>query len=120
MSARSLSYVKDNDHKYGMIVMFHDPKTSKVIGLQWRFCIAFGWKENVNSKCKVTTKVQGRSTLFCYDNIDNHMHTQHGTKWLEYDAIQSSSDREQIFTDVHVVFKNSIKAHFVSEFVGEW
>jgi hypothetical protein len=47
------------------------------------------------------------------------MHTQHGTKWLEYDAIQSSSDREQIFTDVHVVFKNSIKAHFVSEFVGE-
>jgi hypothetical protein len=47
------------------------------------------------------------------------MHTQHGTKWLEYDAIHSSSDREQIFTDVHVVFKNSIKAHFVSEFVGE-
>jgi len=33
MLARSSSYVKDNDYKYGMIVMSRDPKTSRVIGL---------------------------------------------------------------------------------------
>jgi len=38
---------------------------------------------------------------------------------LEYDVIHSSSKCDQIFTNVLVVFKNSIKVHFVSEFVGE-
>jgi len=33
MLVRLSSYVDDNDHKYGVIVMFHDPKTSKVINL---------------------------------------------------------------------------------------
>jgi len=31
MSVRSSSYVDNNDRKYGVIVMSHDPKTSKVI-----------------------------------------------------------------------------------------
>ncbi len=47
------------------------------------------------------------------------MHTQHWTKWLEYDAIHSSFEWDQLFTDVLVVFNISIKAHFVSKFVGE-
>jgi hypothetical protein len=73
MLAHSLSYVKDNNRKYGVIVTSRNPKTSKVIGLQCCFCIAFGWEEKVNSKCKATTKVQGWSASFCYDNIENHM-----------------------------------------------
>ncbi len=55
MSARSSLYIKDNDHKYGEIVMFHDPKTSKVIGLQCCFCIAFGLEEKFGCKHKATT-----------------------------------------------------------------
>jgi hypothetical protein len=46
------------------------------------------------------------------------MHTQHQMKWLEYDAIHSNSKHDQFFTNVPVVFKNSIKAHFVSESMG--
>ncbi len=38
---------------------------------------------------------------------------------MEYDVIHSSCERDQFCTDVLVVFKNSIKAHFVSKFVGE-
>ncbi len=118
MYAHSSSYIKDNDHKYGVIIMFHDPKTLQVIGLQCRFWIAFGREDNVTSKHKTTTKVQGWFAPFRYDNIDNHMRTQHGTKWLEYDAIHSNSDCNQFFTDVFVVFKTLIKTHFVSEYVG--
>lgn len=57
MSAHSLSYVKDNDHKYGVIIISCDPKTSKAIGLQCCFCIAFNWEEKVGCKRKVTTKM---------------------------------------------------------------
>jgi hypothetical protein len=38
---------------------------------------------------------------------------------LEYDAIHFNFERDQFFTDVPIVFKNSIKTHFVSKFVGE-
>ncbi|CAK9230317.1 unnamed protein product [Sphagnum troendelagicum] len=37
MSSRSLVYVKANDTRYGFKVASHDPKTSKVLGLQCRF-----------------------------------------------------------------------------------
>ncbi len=39
---RSSGYVKDNDVRYGLKVAYRDPKSSKVTGLQCRFCIAFG------------------------------------------------------------------------------
>jgi len=45
MSTRSLLYVKDNDRKYGVIVSSHNPKTSKVIGLQCHFYITFSQEE---------------------------------------------------------------------------
>jgi hypothetical protein len=56
---RSSGYVKDNDVLYGLKVAHCDPKSSKVIGLQCRFCIAFGREEKVGSKRKVATIVQG-------------------------------------------------------------
>jgi hypothetical protein len=95
MLAHSSSYIKDSDRKYGVIVTFRDPKTSKVIGLQCHFCIAFGQEEKVDSKHKAMTKMQGWFAPFCYNNIENHMHTQHRTKWLEYNAIHSTSKRNQ-------------------------
>jgi hypothetical protein len=118
MSSRSLVYVKANDARYGLKVASRDPKTSKVLGLQCHFYITFGWEEKVGSKRKPTTTVQGWSTPFRYDNIENHMRTQHPTQWAQYVAIKSDNERDQIFTDVLVAFKNSIKAHFSSSSLG--
>jgi hypothetical protein len=73
-----------------MIVISCDPKTSKVIGLQCCFYIAFVLEEKVNSKHKAMTKVQGWFARFCYNNIENHIYTQHRTKWLEHDMIHSN------------------------------
>ncbi|CAM6016460.1 unnamed protein product [Sphagnum balticum] len=51
---RSSRYVKDNDVRYGLKVTYRDPKSSKVTGLQCRFCIAFGREEKAlesSSEC---------------------------------------------------------------------
>jgi hypothetical protein len=118
MSFHSSAYVKANDVWYGLKVASRDPKTSKVFGLQCRFCIAFGREEKVGSKQKPTTTVQGWSTPFRYNNIENHMRTQHPTQWAQYVAIKSDNEHDQFFVDVSVAFKNSIKAHFPSSSLG--
>jgi hypothetical protein len=115
---RSSGYVKDNDVRYGLKVAHRDPKSSKVIGLQCRFCIAFGREEKVGSKRKAATTVQGWSHPFCYDNIENHLCNQHSGQWVLYQALESSSERASFFNDVPVAFKNSIKAHFPSSSLG--
>ncbi len=61
---RSSGYVKDNDVRYGLKVAHCDPKSSKVIGLQRCFYIAFGREEKVGSKRKAATTVQGWSYPF--------------------------------------------------------
>ncbi len=60
--------------------------TGVVNGLQCRFCIAFGRKERVGSKRK-TTQASGQAWTvpFRYDNIENHVRTQHPLKWAEYE-----------------------------------
>ncbi len=115
---RSSGYVKDNDVRYGLKVTHRDPKSSKVIGLQCRFCIAFGREEKVGSKRKAVTTVQGWSHPFRYDNIENHLRNQHSGQWAVYQALESSSERTSFFNDVPVAFKNSIKAHFPSSSLG--
>ncbi|KAH9560589.1 hypothetical protein CY35_06G113300 [Sphagnum magellanicum] len=115
---RSLGYVKENDVRYGLKVAHRDPKSSKVISLQCRFCIAFGREEKVGSKCKAATTVQGWSHPFRYDNIENHLCNQHSGQWALYQALESSSERASFFNDVPVAFKNSIKAHFLSSSLG--
>jgi len=115
---RSSRYVKDNDVRYGLKVAYRDPKSLKVIDLQCRFCIAFGWEEKVGSKRKAATTVQGWSHPFRYDNIENHLHNQHSGQWALYQALESSSEHASFFDDIPVVFKNSIKAHFPSSFLG--
>ena len=55
----SSGYVKDNDVRYGLKVAHRDPNSPKVTGLQCRGCIAFGQEENVGSKRKAATTVQG-------------------------------------------------------------
>jgi hypothetical protein len=81
---RSSGYVKDNDVRYGLKVAHRDPKSSKVIGLQCRFCIAFGREEKVGSKRKAATTVQGWNHPFRYDNIENHLCNQHSGQWVLY------------------------------------
>ncbi len=114
----SSRYVKDNDVRYGLKVAYRDPKSSKVIGLQCRFYIAFGQEEKVGSKRKAATKVQGWSHPFRYNNIENHFHNQHSGQWALYQALESSFQRASFFNDVLVAFKNSIKAHFLSSSLG--
>jgi hypothetical protein len=115
---RSSGYVKDNDVRYGLKVAHRDPKSSKVIGLQCHFYIAFGWEEKVGSKCKTATTVQGWSHPFRYDNIENHLRNQHSSQWALYQALESSSKRTSFFNDIPVAFKNSIKVHFLSSSLG--
>ena len=79
---RSLGCVKDNDVRYGLEVAHHDPKSSKVNGLQCHCCIAFGREEKVGLKCKAITTVQGWSYPFYYDNIENHLRNQHSGNGL--------------------------------------
>ncbi len=114
----SSGYVKDNDICYGLKVAYCDPKSSKVTGLQCRFCITFGWEEKVGSKCKAATTVQGWSHPFYYDNIENHLCNQHSGQWALYQALESSYRRISFFDDVLVAFKNSIKVHFPSSSLG--
>jgi hypothetical protein len=115
---RSSGYVKDSDVRYGLKVAHRDPKSSKVIGLQCRFCIAFGREEKVGSKRKAVTTVQGWSHPFRYDNIENHLRNQHSGQWAIYQACESSSECTSFFNDVLVMFKNSIKVHFPSSSLG--
>ncbi len=96
----SSGYVKDNDVRYGLKVAHRDPKSSKVIGLQCHFCIAFGREEKVGSKRKAATTVQGWSHPFRYDNIENHLCNQHSGQWHLYQALESSSERASFFNDV--------------------
>jgi len=81
---RSSGYVKDNDVRYGLKVVHRDPKSSKVIGLQCCFCIAFGREEKIGLKRKAATTVQGWSHPFRYDNIENHLRNQHSGQWAVY------------------------------------
>ena len=78
---RSSRYVKNNDVRYGLEVMHRDPKSSKVTGLQCRFCIAFGGEEKVGWKCKAATTLQGWSHPFRYDDIENHLRNYHSGEW---------------------------------------
>ncbi len=109
-------YVKDNDVRYGLKVAYRDLKSSKVTGLQCRFYITFGREEKVRSKCKVAITIQGWSHPFRYDNIENHLRNHHSGQWALYQALQSS-EQASLFNDM-VAFKNSIKAHFLSSFLG--
>ncbi|CAK9198980.1 unnamed protein product [Sphagnum troendelagicum] len=114
----SSGYVKDNDVHYGLKVAYHDPKSSKVIGLQCRFCIAFGREEKVGLKRKTATIVQRWSHPFRYDNIENHLCNQHSGQWVLYQALESSFECASFFDDIPVAFKNSIKAHFLFSSLG--
>jgi hypothetical protein len=74
-------------------------------------CIAFGQDEEVGSKRKAATIVQGWSHPFRYDNIENHLRNQHYGQWALYQALKSSSERTSFFDDIPVVFKNSSRSH---------
>ena len=86
--------------------------------MQCRFCIAFGHEEKVGAKRQPTIVVQGWTRPFRYDNIETHLSSQHPTKYAEYKLLDSVADRHAFFDDVPVAFKNSMKAHFPSSFLG--
>jgi hypothetical protein len=61
--------------------------TGAVHGLRCRSCIAFGREEKVGSKRK-TNQGSGQ-TPFRYDNIKNHVRSQHPVKWSEYEEAKT-------------------------------
>ncbi|KAI2505628.1 deoxyribose-phosphate aldolase [Fragilaria crotonensis] len=69
-----------NDARYGLKIANRHASTRLVIGLQCRFCIAFGRGEG-GSKRKPATTVQGWSAPFRYDNIEKHLRVQHPSQW---------------------------------------
>ena len=87
-SARGSSYVKENDVKFGLSVTSRVMHTGVVNGLRCRFCVAFGREERVGSKRKgfCPTSQQSWVFPFRYDNIENHVRTQHPSKWDEYET----------------------------------
>jgi hypothetical protein len=112
-------YVKDNDVRLGLRVSTRAANGGpQVSGLQCRFCIAFGRDEKVGAKRQASTVVQGWMRPFRYDNIESHVSGQHPTKWAEYKRLDSIVDRQAFFDDVPIAFRNSIKAHFSSSFLG--
>ena len=117
---RCSAYVKGNDARYGLKIANRHASTGVVIGLQCRFCIAFGREEKVGSKRKPATTVQGWSAPFRYDNIEKHLRVQHPSQWDVYNGLDSISDPEAFFNEAPAagVFKNSIKSHFASESLG--
>jgi branched-subunit amino acid transport protein len=113
--------VKGNDSRFGLKIAHRDASTGVVIGLQCRFCIAFGREEKVGSKRKPASTVQGWEAPFRYDNIEKHLRKQHPSQWDLYSALGSSvAERDSFFNEAPAagVFKNSIKAHFASESLG--
>jgi hypothetical protein len=80
-------------------------------------CIAFGQDEEVGSKRKAMTIVQGWRHPFRYDNIENHLRNQHYGQWALYQALESSYVRALFFDDVLVVFKNSCNIHACKTYI---
>ncbi|CAM6019167.1 unnamed protein product [Sphagnum balticum] len=118
-SNRAFEYVKDNDVRLGLRVSTRAENGGpQVIGLQCRFCIAFGHEEKVGAKCQASIAVQGWMCPFRYDNIESHVTNQHPTKWADYKRFNSIVERQAFFDDVPVTFRNSIKVHFPSSFLG--
>ena len=118
---RCSAHVKGNDARFGLKIANRQASTGVVIGLQCRFCIAFGREEKVGSKRKPSTAVQGWNAPFRYDNIEKHLCLQHPSQWdLLYSALDSIPKRDAFFDESPAagVFKNSIKSHFASESLG--
>lgn len=116
---RPSAYMKENDKKFGSKVVSRDSKSSKVMGVQCRFCITFGREEKADAKQKVASSVQAWKSPFCYDNIEHHLCTQHIKQWDVYQTLETSSDRNSFFHDGPIAFKNSLKAHFPSSLEDE-
>jgi hypothetical protein len=117
---RCSAHVKGNDARFGLKIANCQASTGVVIGLQCRFCIAFGREEKVGSKRKPSTAVQGWNAPFRYDNIKKHLRLQHPSQWDLNSALDSIPKRDAFFDESPAagVFKNSIKSHFASESLG--
>lgn len=119
-SARSSSYVKENDIKFGISVASRVMHTGVVNGLRCRFCVAFGREAKVGSKRKASSPGSGQSWTvpFRYDNIENHVRTQHPLKWAEYEKAKMIWKYTSRYDECNKFFShtNSIAASARSHF----
>ncbi|KAI2506312.1 hypothetical protein MHU86_8142 [Fragilaria crotonensis] len=101
MSSRSSEHVKSNDARLGLQIASRHVKTSKVIGIQCRFCMVFGREERSGTKRKARTAVKGWSAPFRYDNIEIHMRQQHAVHFERYERLdrKDKDAREEFFRD---------------------
>jgi hypothetical protein len=117
--SRSSDHVSSNDIKYGLKIASRCPSTSKVNGLECRFCISFGREAKLGAKRNVSSTVGSWTNPFRYDNIEGHLLSQHPAAFDEYS--QLSKDDKHLFFDKNggVPFLNSLKSHFPSEALGQ-
>jgi hypothetical protein len=119
-AARSSSYVKENDIKFGVSVASRQLHTGTVNDLRCRFCLAFGREEKSGSKRKATHLGQAWTSPFRYDNIETHMKNQHAMKWAEYEEAKKDWDYTSCKEQSDSFFENignkssSVKSHFRS------
>lgn len=110
--SRCSAYVKENDVKFGVMVASRILHTGVVNGLRCRFCIAFGREERVGSKRK-TTQASGQAWTvpFRYDNIENHVRTQHPLKWAEYEDAKTRWKHNSRYEEWNSFFANAPSPH---------
>ena len=119
-AARSSSYVKENDIKFGVSVASRQLHMGTVNGLRCRFCLAFGREEKSGSKRKATHLGQAWTSPFRYENIETHMKNQHAMKWAEYEEAKKDWDYTSRKEQSDSFFENignkssSVKSHFRS------
>lgn len=116
---RTTRHIKGNDKKYGLEAVSRDPKTGDVAGIRCRFCVAFGRDPKVGQKRKPATTVHSWLAPFRYDNIENHLRSQHAVRWAQYSALKTDEEQDAFFASVAEPVKNTLHAHFVSESQSE-
>ena len=116
---RCSAYVKGNNARYGLKVASRDASTGTVIGLQCRFCIAFGCEEKVGSKRKPTSTVQGWNAPFRYDNIEKHIRFVYPSQWDVYNAIKTADGRDS-FLLMGVLLENKRVPSSLTSYLKLW
>ncbi len=107
---RASSYVKENDLKFGVSVSSRVMHTGTVHGLRCRFCVSFGRELNKVGTKRKTSQVSAQtwSVPFRYDNIENHVRTQHPAKWSEYDEAKKQWNYASRFEECNKFFDEVI------------
>ena len=102
--------------QYSLKIVEHHPEKQHVTGVHCRFCLHFGWEEQVmqqepsRSKRQLTAKIKDWTPPFHPEYYGTHHRVQHSTWWHDYQSL--SYNEKQVYFDNHVPYKDTILNHF--------